>query len=325
MFQDINGRMSDQAELLLNIHRRDEFLRHNIQSADQNLNLALLIETRSDGLVRDHFRCHLFGKVMLTTLFPAEKLFVHEAAKGIYLHYEAYPHQAQPDFDATTSAWMDVQDMVQSGYIALTDGEGSPVLGSAFKDVLRNNCDEKDAVGAAIRWAVTVNSRQQLELSLQSLPTPAKLLKPAYKEDNVATVRLAKIPLVCHMGNGTSWSGPVPLLFSPDQAATQAAFQQDPGLAKRECNKVLARFLHMEHFTIAEAVAYLKKFRPAAGVPVYKNVVPEPEPAAKKYKSEPTPVGAPAETGGRICFQHIQIESQHTPGIYTTYRTHVST
>ena len=289
----------------LNIHKRDEFLRHSIQSADQNLNLALLVETRADGLIRDHFRCLLFGKVMLTTLFPAEKLFTHEEAKGIYLHYEAYPHQAQPEFDATSSAWMDVQDMILSGFIAVTDGEGSPILGSEFKDSLRNACEEKEAVGAAIRWAVTVNNRQQLEVSLQGLPSPAKFLKPSYKIDNVATVRLAKIPLACNMGNGTTWAGPVPILFSPDQAATQTAYQQDPALAKRECNKVLERFLHMEHFTTAEAVTYIQKWRPAAGVAVYKNIVPDPAPSQKKRKADNTPTGAPAETGGTFTISNI--------------------
>jgi hypothetical protein len=48
--------MSDPSVLNLNIHRREEFLRHSVQSADQNLNLVLLVETRAV-----HFFPQLFG------------------------------------------------------------------------------------------------------------------------------------------------------------------------------------------------------------------------------------------------------------------------
>jgi hypothetical protein len=59
------------------------------------------------------------------------------------------------------------------------------------------------------------------------------------------------------MGDTVSWSGPITLLFSLDPDATQHVFQSNPGLARSELNKVLARFRRMEHFTAGEAVGYL--------------------------------------------------------------------
>jgi hypothetical protein len=98
------------------------------------------------------------------------------------------------------------------------------------------------------------------------------------------------------MGNGISWSGPIPLIFSPDQAATQRAYQATPSLAKTELNKVLQRFLHMEHFTLVEAKNYLRKYRPAAGSSVFANIVTAP-PQPKRPRLDNIPPSRSTETG----------------------------
>jgi hypothetical protein len=37
------------------IHKRDEFLRHLITTADKGVNLAVLVEARATGRIKDHF------------------------------------------------------------------------------------------------------------------------------------------------------------------------------------------------------------------------------------------------------------------------------
>ncbi len=96
-------------------------------------------------------------------------------------------------------------------------------------------------MGASVRWSIVVNSKKQLEAALQGLSCPQKYLKPALRQDNVASVWLAKVDILCDVGDGVLWSGHVPILFSPDQVATQHVYRSNPNLARLELNKVLTR------------------------------------------------------------------------------------
>jgi hypothetical protein len=278
------------------IHRRDEFLRHNITTADQGINLAVLVEARATGCIENHFWCHIFGDVVVLSVFAANRIFNAPEAEGVFLRLDAHPSQLQPDCDATTSRWFDLQNSLQDRSVAIIDAEGKEMEAPDFVASLRSDCPEKEAVGASLRWAVVVNSRQELELALQCLPCPDKYLKPFHRADNIPTIRLAKIHVSCEMGDKVSWLGPIPLLFSPDLDATQHVFQSNPGLARSELNKVLARFRHMEHFTAGEAVAYLKKHRPAVSSAVFFNDSPAP-PAPKRPRLDANPTGFSEETG----------------------------
>jgi hypothetical protein len=283
------------------IHKRDEFLRHYITTADEGVNLAVLVVARATGRIEDHFRCHLFGNVVVHTVFQANRLLNLPEAEGILLRLDAHPAQMQPDYDSTATRWFDLQDALQDGSVITTDRDGNVIPATEFRVTLRHDCPEKEAVGASLRWSLVVNSKKQVEVALQGLPCPQKYLKPTLRQDNVATVRLAKVDIRCEMGNGAVWSGPIPILFSPDQAATQHVYSSNPNLARSELNKVLARFLHMEHFTAAEAVNYVNKPRPTASSSVFFNTVIA-QPPAKRPRTTTVPPGASRETGtlGRI-------------------------
>jgi hypothetical protein len=278
------------------IHKWDEFLRHYITTADEGVNLAVLVEARATSRIEDHFRCHLFGNVVVHAVFQANRLLSMPEAEGILLRLDAHPAQVQPDYDSTATRWFDLQDALQDGSIIATDKDGSVIPATEFWATLCHDCPEKEAVGASIRWSLVVNSKKQVEVALQGLPCPQKYLKPTLRQDNVATVRLAKVDIRCEMGDEAALSGPIPILFSPDQAATQHVYSSNPNLARSELNKELARFLHMEHFTAAEAVNYVNKPCPTARSSVFFNTVIA-QPPAKRPRTSTAPSGTSGETG----------------------------
>jgi hypothetical protein len=108
-----------------------------------------------------------------------------------------------------TSPWFDLHTALQEKTVITVDPEGQ----EEFSAVFSHESTDKDTVRASLRWAIVVNSQKQLEAALQGLPCPEQLLKLTYRVDNVATVRLAKVPLRCDMGNSIFWSGPIPLIF----------------------------------------------------------------------------------------------------------------
>jgi hypothetical protein len=206
------------------IHKQDEFLRHYITTADEGVNLAVLVEARATGRIEGHFRCHLFGNVVVLAVFQANRLLNMSEAEDILLRLDAYPAHMQPDYDSTATRWFDLQDALQDGSIITTDNYGNVIPATEFWAALRHDCPKKEAIGASFRWSLVVNSKKQVEVALQGLPCPQKYLKPTLRQDNVATVRLAKVDIRCKMGDRAAWSGPIPILFSPDQAATHHVY-----------------------------------------------------------------------------------------------------
>jgi hypothetical protein len=144
------------------IHKRDEFLRHYITTADEGVNLAVLVEARATDRIEDHFRCHLFGNVVVHAVFQANRLLNMLEAEGILLRLEAHPAQMQPDYNSTATRWFDLQDALQDGSIITTDKDGSVIPATEFRATLHHDCPEKEAVGASLRWSLVLNSKNRL-------------------------------------------------------------------------------------------------------------------------------------------------------------------
>ena len=106
-------RLAAQAEAVcLKLLPREEFLRYTIRSADDTLGCALLIEARANGSVEDHYRVIFYGNVAIQANFEAARMLDIPEARGVFLQYEVWPYQAQPEWDSTTLAWVDVQELL---------------------------------------------------------------------------------------------------------------------------------------------------------------------------------------------------------------------
>jgi hypothetical protein len=129
-----------------------------------------------------------------------------------------------------------------------------------------------------------MDNEKSPQFEIQGLPTPAaNIQKKFFSGDNAVSVLLGAFPLNADLFDGTFASGFVPIFFSANPAAAQTHLNNNPNTVKEAVIAANSRLLHMEHMTLAEAVAHLKakKGRMAKGTPAF------PAPSSSRKRGRP--------------------------------------
>lgn len=271
--------------------------------ADSGSGINILAPFSAAGRSSGNFRIHLFGTEGFTVRFPLAKI-MHDlppTLADLQAELSASLADITPPANTTTTVWEDVEDLYKKRVLLLFTPQGDPGPEGQFFEYLRSPTSDKSCIGASLRWAVAgTREAAGIQAELQSLPTQARFLtKPNLKADNSVSVLVAAYKLHADLFDGTSHTGPVPLIFTPDRAGTEAAFIAFPATLHDDITVVNNHILLMEHLTLGEAVSYLQKgkARKAAGIPAFQLQLEDTAAASSKAKRARFQQIQPTETG----------------------------
>jgi hypothetical protein len=276
------------------IHRDSEFPSILLLPlADAGTTVHTLIKLGDNHRSTGTFRLGFSGSSGVTAHFSMARVLANPPPDlaNIVLTYSAKLEDVTPPVNSMATPWRDLGDLLKDRSVLPGAGPDQGTVLKVMISALNLLPKDKQGVGASLRWAVAGTPQGTLQLELQALPSPARLLtKNNLKGDNAVSVLVCRIPLHAELFDGSSHAGPVPLLFSPDRKAARVALDKKPGLAHNDIMAVNDRFLHAEHLSLAEAVAYLQapKARGAKGYRMFAATTP-PMPDATEAAPTPTP------------------------------------
>jgi len=238
----------------------DQMGAFTINSNTRELLVSTLLAVQPSDEAEGFFQVVLGGlktidfSVQLTDVIP------HPAMINLELSAQLQPGvSAIFKQNSVVTNWMDLKDLVASQDMDIVDAEGE----SKSEDFLK--LIEKLQEGAVIRWALAATTipEQPLELRLQTLPLPLSKVKttPALLDPTAATNTLIQIPLGGDFFNSPDCLGPIPLLFSKDEAATRT-WTQDREKVHAACQGLYSKFLQLEVLSAKDTVAYVANPRP---------------------------------------------------------------
>jgi hypothetical protein len=229
--------------------------------------LILMLRLDASHSYAGDFRIRFVGgaaasfQIALVHIIPSTPEHLH----GIYLDFTGDNDDVSPPRNSTSTAWMDVEELIRSRVVTLSLADKSPVDPAELLAYLQSTSTEKEPSGAAVRWAVDVDSNRQFTLQLQTLPSPAKLLQKSHLQgENAVSVLLGSVPVRVELFDDPTIDGPVPIFFSDDPTGSSSFLTDHPVAVREDISGVNARFLRHEVMSMLDAQHYLKKNRRAA-------------------------------------------------------------
>jgi hypothetical protein len=175
-----------------------------------------------------NFRFTVTGSDLLAVRFrPADVLpYDADTCSNLELHgqFQLGTHVAMQPNSAATK-WHGVYKLVQAQDMDATIRTGE-LANDEFINAMDDLKAEHPSAGISIRWMVAVaDGGAALKLQLQALPCSLATVQthPILRQDNVATVVLARQPVISPCYDGIRIAGPVPVIFSAAPAETTAA------------------------------------------------------------------------------------------------------
>ncbi len=264
----------------------DEYELYSLDSTP-SLSVAVCAKIGSDGSFNGQYRIVVGGNILINFFIPIASLLPAISGISGSLHIAIQPSSASPRAGCATSGWADLETLLKSRDILLVDNSTALLDPAPLLAQLRSDCNEKEAVGASIRYAVTGTAEGNIALELQGLPLPAKFLKPLHYNDNVATILLASQVAASDLFDGVTHSGPVPVFFGADPSTAAAALCDDPAKVYEHIAQLSSVFLLAEHLSPdAAASAVKKKARAGTGKPAFSAIL---RPFKKTRMPDPDP------------------------------------
>jgi hypothetical protein len=132
---------------------------------------------------------------------------------------------------------------IQEKLVAVKLVSGAPDERQALLKSLTKG--EKDKViSSSYRWAVGATAEGDLQLQLQVIPLPAKVVKATSLlcEDNMAAAVPRAWPIAGPTFRGAGGlAGPIPILFSTEPEELGGVLYEDPDAFKKHLNGVMKR------------------------------------------------------------------------------------
>jgi hypothetical protein len=244
---------------------------HRAPPSSDEPGINLLVPVNRAGRASGPFRINIFAQHFFSVRFPLKQVMHNLPATLADVQAELVSSldEITPPPNSTATVWDDAEDKYKKRSLILTKSDGTAFPEGDFLSYLRSPSSDKSCLGASFRWAVAgCPASAGMQLELQSLPCQARFLsKPNLRGDNAVSVLIRAFTLNADLFDGSSHAGPVPLLFSPDITATTAALAADPYIIHDDLVLIFNHFIHMEHLTLTDAVAYLQrgKARKATG------------------------------------------------------------
>ena len=119
--------------------------------------------------------------------------------------------------------------MVASDKLLVSSSEETDA-GPTFREMWDAAKKSANPPAAAIRWSAQANVAYGFKLSLQALPGTARALRKDARlaKDTTRAVELAAWTATSPMAREGGEVGPLPIIFSPDAAATKANISMHP-------------------------------------------------------------------------------------------------
>jgi hypothetical protein len=207
--------------------------------------------------------------------------------------------------NSAASKWHDVYELVQA-----QDMDAVTRTGELANDDFINAMDdlkaEHPSAGISIRWMVAVaDGGAALEIQLQALPCSLATVQthPILRQDNVATIVLARQPVICPCYDGVRIAGPVPVIFSAVPAETAAALSSNLEAYFSACQSLYTRLLATEVLPLEHALEYVNQPREGRGARPFLRqwTEPAPGPRAKRQRQLPAdPISSARSATGTI-------------------------
>ncbi len=207
------------------------------------LTLAALLAVKPAGAREGSFRLVLAGTEDITVRLPVAEFIPHKSVEGFTVVGQFQPGgQIVMQPNSTATSWIDFRELVASQDVDIFDQSGE-LAAEELLAAMDQHRSGRATLAASWRWMTAVaDNGLNLELQLQALPcSPAGLAaSPILRQDNVATIVLAKFGIQACYFNGKECAGPIPTLFSTDpEEATELL--SNPATANKYCRGNLNR------------------------------------------------------------------------------------
>ena len=190
---------------------------------DGSLQGRLLLAVDAAGRLEDHFRIVFGGGQKPSVNFSGANISDHPALTSFKFRIEADPESIDFKKNSFSSKWEDLEAMVAADRI-LVSSEQEEDAGPQFRDAWEAAKKAKKPAAAALRWSAQANAAYGFKLTLQALPGTARALRKDARlvKDTTRAIELAAWTASSPMANEGGGNGPVPIIFTPDAAATRA-------------------------------------------------------------------------------------------------------
>jgi hypothetical protein len=204
---------------------------------NSKLSLAALLAVKPAGVQEGNFRLVLTSTEDINVRLPVTDFIPHKAMEGFTVVGQFQPEgQIIMQLNSTATSWVDFRELVAAQDIDILDESGE-LASEALLRAMDQHKSGRASLGASWRWmAAVADNGSSLELQLQALPcNPANLgASPVLRQDNVATVVLARFGIQAVSFNGKECAGPIPVMFSTEPEEAEELLS-DPATAHEYC------------------------------------------------------------------------------------------
>ena len=196
---------------------------------NDHLKALFLLQASESGRAEDNFRFSFKGDVNIKVDFWGEDLLAARKFKPFSLSLETRLEDIELRRNSVSSSWMDLHQAISEGTVQVHKKDTNIGAKEEFLSLWEAEKASNPNFGAAIRWAI-LGCEDGLKLDLQGMPGMASTLKkdPRLSCDSCPAVTLSTLELAVNMELDLPLNGPIPILFSRNEAKTAANLKKNP-------------------------------------------------------------------------------------------------
>ena len=198
-------------------------------AGDDSLQGRMLIRVSSAGRLENHFRVTVGSTNLIAANFSGPDISDHPALAAFQFRLEIDPTNITFKANSFSTKWEDLKPLVAAECILVSTNEEDDAGA-----LLKRKCEaaKKSATppAASLHLSMQANTSYGFKLALLALPATARALRKDTRlcKDSTRSVELSSWIAASTLASEGSWTGPLPILFTPDAAATRASLTSHP-------------------------------------------------------------------------------------------------
>ena len=198
-------------------------------TGDDSLQGRMLIRVSGAGRLEDHFHLAVGGVNQIAATFAGSDISDHPALINYTFRLEIDPGEITFKANSFSTKWEDLEPIIAADRIHVSSEEAADA-GAQFRTGWDAAKKTAAPPAAALRWSIQANTTYGFKLALLALPATARALRKDARlnKDTTKAVELASWIAASTLATEGSWTGPLPILFTPDAAATRASLSAHP-------------------------------------------------------------------------------------------------
>ena len=198
-------------------------------AGDDSLQGRMLNRVSSAGRLEDHFRVTVGGTNLIAANFSGPDISDHPALAAFQFRLEIDPTNITFKANSFSTKWEDLKPLVAAECILVSTNEEDDA-GALLKRKWEAAKKSATPPAASLRLSMQANTSYGFKLALLALPATARALRKDTRlcKDSTRSVELSSWIAASTLASEGSWMGPLPILFSPDAAATRASLTSHP-------------------------------------------------------------------------------------------------